>query len=225
MLCCQNICKRGVGHWSLNFIFKGLKGPTVCCSLWARASPWRLMSHASFYRHTDTIIIQTDRSRVGTFIYFIWMNTSPWWYTSHYLSSLLLLMSLPLSTSLAPKVRAIGVKYYQVFLHGWIDRSLSVNSKIRKANGPSSRSRKAVICSWPPSPARTKSSRTHALIQLAGISAHPPLPLLARSGFWESGMLSLIISQSSGKPELYMDAEVERVRMTTIQRLWIHSCW
>ncbi|CAB1425024.1 unnamed protein product [Pleuronectes platessa] len=26
------------------------------------------------------------------------------------------------------------------------------------------------------------------------------------SGVWESGMLSLIISQSSGKPELYMDA-------------------
>lgn len=72
--------------------------------------------------------------------------------------------------------RATGVKYYQVFLQGWIHRSLSVNSKIRKANGPSSRSRKAVICSRPPSPARTKSSRTHALIQLAGISAHPPLP-------------------------------------------------
>lgn len=94
------------------------------------------------------------------------------------------------------------------FYKKWV----SVNSKIKKANGPSSRSREGVICSWPPSPACTKSSRTDALIQLAGISAHPPLSLLAGSGVWESGMLSLIISQSSGRPELYMDAEVERVR-------------
>lgn len=131
---------------------------------------------------------------------------------THYLSSL---MSSPPSTTPAAKIRAKGVKYYPVFLQGWIDRSLSVNSKIRKANGPSSRSREAVICSWPSSPACTKSPRTDALIQLAGISAHPPLSSLAGSRVWESGMLSLIISQSSGKPELYMDAEVERVRMTT----------
>lgn len=110
--------------------------------------------------------------------------------------------------------------YYQIFFQGWIDHSLSVNSKIRKPNGPSSRSREAVICSWPSSPACTKSSTTDVLIQLAGIPAHPSLCLLAGCRVWESGMLSLIISQSSGKPELYMDVVVERVRMTASQWLW-----
>lgn len=54
--------------------------------------------------------------------------------------------------------------------------------------------------------------------------ASPPalsLCLLAGYNVWESGMLSLIISQSSGKPELYKDAKVEKVRLSTGQRLWI----
>lgn len=119
-------------------------------------------------------------------------------------------MSLLLSASAAAKLKATGVKQNQVFLQGWIHSSLSVNSEIRKANDLSSRSREAVIYSWPTSPACTKSSRTHALIQLAGISTQPPL---SSSGVWESGMLSLIISQSSGKPEL--------IWMTTSQQLWI----
>lgn len=53
------------------------------------------------------------------------------------------------------------------------------------------------------------------------MASHPALSrcLLAGYNVWESGMLSLIISQSSGKPELYKDAKVERVRLSTGQRL------
>lgn len=57
----------------------------------------------------------------------------------------------------------------------------------------------------------------------SSMASHPALSrcLLAGYNVWESGMLSLIISQSSGKPELYKDAKVERVRLSTGQRLWI----
>lgn len=66
---------------------------------------------------------------------------------SLFILTLLLLTSLPPSPTPAAKITAIGVKYYQVLFYGWIECYLSVNSKIRKANGPSSGGREAVICS------------------------------------------------------------------------------
>lgn len=57
------------------------------------------------------------------------------------------------------------------------------------------------------------------MFQLARISAHLPLLLLAGFKVCESGLLSLINSQSSGKLKLYMEAEAERVRITISQLL------
>lgn len=55
----------------------------------------------------------------------------------------------------------------------------------------------------------------------SSMASHPARSRCVLAGYnvWESGMLSLIISQSSGKPELYKDAKVERVRLSTGQRL------